>query len=194
MDALREHMTLGVGQAASTLNTMLGMHVQLGVPEISLMEASSNEGASEDGDMEYATVALKFDGIIKGTASVVFDLKSATRLFELLMPGVSLNLAEMDEISESTLIEVGNIVINSIMGSISNTFDVELKYEVPRYLDASVSQLHSTSEDLDQPIILFSDTFNIGEDVEVQGRILLFYELAGLKKLIDQWKEPNRVA
>ena len=191
MDALREYMTMGVGQAASTLNTMLGMHVELEVPEISLMKATESEGVSEDGDTEFATVTIKFDGNIKGNASVVFDTKSATRLFEMLMPGTPPNLAEMDEISESTLVEVGNIVINSIMGSISNTFDFELDYEVPRYQDATVSQLHSTNEEPGEPKILFADTFNIGEGVEVQGKILLFYGLADLKQLMDQWQEPG---
>lgn len=187
MDALREYLSMGVGHAASTLNSMLGRHIELDVPKISLIKVHDIEDATELGADVYSTVTLGFDGNIKGNASVIFDQQSATDLIEILMPGSSANRAELDEISESTLTEVGNIVINSVMGSFSNSFEFELEYQVPRYSESSLKDLCKVNADESDSIILFGETFLIVEEVRIKGKILLFYVLDDLKSLISEW-------
>ena len=190
MDALREYLSMGVGHAAATLNSMLGRHIELDVPKISLIKVNEIEDATELGTNLYSTITLGFDGNIKGNASVIFDKNSATELIELLMPGASANCAELDEISESTLTEVGNIIINSVMGSFSNSFAFELEYQVPRYSESSITDLCKVNADENESIILFGETFLIVEDVKVKGKVLLFYVLDDLKAIISEWKEP----
>jgi len=190
LDALREYLSMGVGHAASTLNSMLGRHIDLDVPKISLINVADIASATELGADLYSTVTIGFDGNIKGNASVIFNKQSAAELIEMLMPGMSSNSAELDEISESTLTEVGNIIINSVMGSFSNSFDFELEYQVPRYSEASITNLCKVNADESESIILFGETFLVVEDVKIKGKILLFYVLDDLKALISEWKEP----
>jgi len=190
LDALREYLSMGVGHAAATLNSMLGKHIELEVPKISLIKVNEIETATKLGTDLYSTITLSFDGNIKGNASVIFDKQSASGLIEILMPGMSGNSAELDEISESTLTEIGNIVINSVMGSFSNSFEFELQYQVPRYSESSIKNLCKVNSDESDSIILFGETFLIVENVEIQGKILLFYVLDDLKTLISEWKEP----
>lgn|GEM_PF-351473 len=196
IDALREYLSIGVGKAASTLNIMLGMHVDLDVPRISVLKFGDPELESEFGGEKFATVSLRFDGNIKGTASVIFDQRSASAIFKILMPGSPTNTAEMDEICESTLVEVGNIIINSVMGSISNSFNFYLEYEVPRYSDSSVAQIRALNDEkenkgIDALVIHFGDAFRMGADSNIQGKIVLFCVLDDLKQVLDQWKEPG---
>ena len=190
LDALREYLSMGVGHAAATLNSMLGKHIELEVPKISLIKVNEIETATKLGTDLYSTITLIFDGNIKGNASVIFDKQSASGLIEILMPGMSGNSAELDEISESTLTEIGNIVINSVMGSFSNSFEFELQYQVPRYSESSIKNLCKVNSDESDSIILFGETFLIVENVEIKGKILLFYVLDDLKTLISEWKEP----
>lgn len=190
LDALREYLSMGVGHAAATLNSMLGKHIELEVPKISLIKVNDIESVTEIGTDLYSTITLSFDGNIKGNASVIFDKQSASSLIEILMPGLSGNSAELDEISESTLTEIGNIVINSVMGSFSNSFEFELEYQVPRYSESSIKNLCKVNSDENDSIILFGETFLIVEDVEIKGKILLFYVLDDLKALIAEWQEP----
>jgi len=190
LDALREYLSMGVGHAAATLNSMLGKHIELEVPKISLIKVNEIETATKLGTDLYSTITLSFDGNIKGNASVIFDKQSASGLIEILMPGMSGNSAELDEISESTLTEIGNIVINSVMGSFSNSFEFELQYQVPRYSESSIKNLCKVNSDESDSIILFGETFLIVENVEIKGKILLFYVLDDLKTLISEWKEP----
>ena len=77
LDALREYIGIGVGKAAATLNSLIGRHIELKVPEISIKYPEQlKSGQSDDHDL-FSFVTLGFEGNLNGNASMAFDRDSA---------------------------------------------------------------------------------------------------------------------
>lgn len=190
LDALREYLGIGVGQAAATLNTLVGKHIELRVPKIELLAPEEARQFFDKEKERNSYVTLGFQGNVNGNASVSFDISSANRLVQLLLPNEPETSAEMDAMAESALIEVGNIIINSVMGTLSNCFSFNLTYFVPRYHERfSDISLGEGSES--ETALLIGETFLSVEEAQIEGRIVIMFLLEDLAALLDTWKEPD---
>lgn len=192
MDALREHLSIGVGHAASTLNSLVGKHVELELPQVDLIEGGSIEKSINLGkDQTVTQVTLDFTGNINGKASTIFDKESAARLVNMLVPEAAATPEELDAINESTITEVGNIVINSVMGSLSNCLFFDLDYCVPEYSEISAKSLNRGDDLSKESVLLFGETFLIVENERIEGKIFIFFFLKDIQSLLESWIDPE---
>jgi len=185
VDALKELVNVGVGMGSNTLNRMLSSHVRLSVPTLQVLtpEAVIVELAKHHNGI-LSSVCMPFKGNFSGAAHLVFPLDSAHN-FVTALTGEEADGEDMDAIQAGTLSEIGNIVLNSVMGSISNALIVDLTYVVPNYLAGDVNILMDTHACSDTAVILFARTrFNI-EELEIVGDIIIFLEVGSFDKLLD---------
>ena len=91
----------------------------------------------------------------------------------------------LDEIRSGTLCEIGNIVLNGLMGSISNVLKMQLKYSVPTYLEGKIGNLTSARGNMssDTKILLARTHFTIKE-LKIEGDIIVFFETGALDALL----------
>ena len=129
IDALQELVNIGVGRAAGVLNDMLASPIQLNIPEVRLLtpEELKLELKNQFGDSLLATVQLSFSGSFSGTAELVFPTESAATLVSVLT-GEAPGTPDLDVVKIGALLEIGNIVLNGIMGSLSNALIEHLDY------------------------------------------------------------------
>ncbi|MEO1349410.1 MAG: chemotaxis protein CheC, partial [Cyanobacteria bacterium J06635_15] len=81
--------------------------------------------------------------------------------------------------------EVGNIVLNSVMGAMSNALAQKLTFSVPIYQETSVEALtHSLGQDTSAAVILAQTHFKI-EDLQISGDIILFFKMQLFFDLAD---------
>jgi len=185
VDALKEVMNVGVGYAASSLNELVGTHVSLCVPEIAML---TYEGAvARFADLGWnilSTVQLRFSGPLKGDVALIFPSDSAVKLVSLLTGDEGGN-SDVDGIRAATLEEAGNILLNGVVGSISNILDQNISFSVPYYSEGGLpSGLGSTGENTVIHVIFARARFNMAEH-EIQGEILLFLGLGYLEALMS---------
>jgi chemotaxis protein CheY-P-specific phosphatase CheC len=83
---------------------------------------------------------MNFNGALSGSASLIFTSDSISKIAEFTGPGPSPE--QSTSFHKSVLLETANIVINAIIGSISNMVKTEIEYSVPV---TSESILHSTN-------------------------------------------------
>lgn len=185
LDALGEIINIGVGKGASTLNQMLGSQIRIQVPHIETMSLKELENqAQELGPKEVSTVNLNFEGSLTGNAMLAFPPQSAQNLVSALT-GEEPGSPELDSVTVDTLSEVGNIIINSVMGSITNFFSQRLNYSVPHYnKDAFHNLVGSHIASPEYSIILAKAHFSI-EDLEVDGDFVLIFGVGSLESLLE---------
>ncbi|NET32000.1 MAG: chemotaxis protein CheC [Cyanothece sp. SIO1E1] len=176
LDALRELVNVGVGQAAGMLNEMIEFHIRLQVPVLkllTLLELQQELGGRLGLD-QLAAVQLDFGGSFAGTAQLVFPTDSAATLVAVLT-GEEPGSPDLDSLKIGTLTEVGNIVINGVMGSISNMLMQPLHYEVPAYTEENIEHLFPLEKaDAKTTVLLAQARFDV-EELQVQGDIILFF-------------------
>jgi chemotaxis protein CheC len=193
IDALTELINIGLGRAASILSTMTSEAVQLTVPRVLIMEISEIWKSMDiEPGSTAADVRQSFHGALIGSADLLFPRKSAAALVNAVT-GEADDDDDLDELRVATLSEVGNIVINGAMGSLTNILNAPVQYDVPLYREKSLMKMFSNlDEDSAHECILVDARFTI-QSIEISGDILLIFDVAsqanlwaGVDKLISQ--------
>jgi chemotaxis protein CheC len=186
LEVLQELINIGIGKAAGMLNEMLDTHIILQVPIIRIISQQDIEG--ELGELSGNTlsaVRMRFKGSFSGNALLLFPPDSANNLVSVLTGEDSFE-DDMDAIRTGTLTEIGNILINCVMGSISNAFGKQLSYSVPSYIeDSLLNMLQRNNEDARNATIILASTHFIIEEHLINGDIILFFEVGSFDALLD---------
>lgn len=187
LDALQEFINIGVGRAASILNEMTDCPILLKIPVIEVFEIAQLQQKLEEhfNDGCFSTVRLGFAGQFSGTAELVFPKESASTLISVLT-GEALDSPDLDAVKIGTLSEVGNIMINGVMGSISNLLSQHLRYAIPIYLEDTIQNLllHSRRGHNGTIFLLAQTRFEI-KQLEIIGDIILIFEVSSFDALIE---------
>lgn len=187
LDALQEFINIGIGRAAAMLNEMVESPIALSVPALLVFDGSTlqQELIGQFNGHRLAAVRLNFSGSFSGSAELVFPTESAAALVALLT-GEDFNSPDLDAVKIGTLTEVGNIVINGVLGSISNLLKRQMTYAIPTYSEDTVYQLLASSQSFDYGTIflLAQARFEIAQ-LEIVGDIILIFELASFDELLS---------
>ncbi len=192
LDALKEMVSVGMGQAADILNEMLESHIELKIPSLSVVKSSefkeSDIYKDLDGD-KLTSVSLGFKGSFNGNSTLVFPEKSAANLVSALTDEES-GSSGMDSITAGTLSEIGNIVINGVMGSISNYLTNSVDYSLPNYMEGELLdllKLRDLSGDSsgDSLMLLAETSFNV-QNLKVDGSIFIVFEFGSFGSILEE--------
>jgi chemotaxis protein CheC len=183
LDQLAELINIGVGRAASALSELVENPVDLSVPEVRVVAAGDLPAALRAlGPEAVSSVHMGFRGSLAGSAFLVFPQPSALKLVEL-MTAEEVQATDLDGILAGTLTEVGNILINCVVGTISNLLARPLRYAPPVYEEEPIMSLLSAPSEEEPLIVLARTTFRI-RDMEVAGSLLLLFELESFDSLL----------
>jgi len=184
-DALKELINIGVGKAAGVLSDMLRCHISLQVPFIKVL--TRNELRNEIEELSRDTVSavrLGFKGSFTGTAALVFPPDSASKLVSVLVSEEPEDM-DFDSLRVGTLSEVGNIVINGVMGSISNILKQHINYSLPAYIEDNIENLLMADNLLTDITVLLAHTRFRIEKFYIEGDIILIFEAGSFGALIS---------
>lgn len=185
LDTLQELVNIGVGRAASVLNEMIECHIRLQVPFIRVFSPGQMKQELENrlGVSLVSAVRLGFTGSFSGLAQLVFPTDSASKLVALLT-NEEVGTPDLDAVKIGTLTEVGNIVINGVMGSMSNLLRQHLNYSLPMYLEDTVEHLLSSKQlEPNTTILLAQARFTI-EQLQIAGDIILIFKVGSFDALL----------
>jgi chemotaxis protein CheC len=186
IDALKELINIGVGRSAGILNEMLDSRILLQVPSVKVLNLTQlqQELVEKFADGQLAAVQLSFNGSFSGTAELVFPTESASALVALLT-GEEPGTPDLDSVKIGTLSEIGNIVINGVIGSISNVLKQQMNYALPLYAEDSIEKLLQLNNYSDRTVFLLAQARFTIEQLELIGDIILIFETSSFDVLIE---------
>jgi len=201
LDTLRELINMGVGQAAGIMNDMLSAHIHLSVPVIKVYTPEgflmdwAVQGAhtpllsiAQENTARMSAVRLRFMGPFSGSAMLVFPPKSALNLVTLVAEEEEMQATDLNEIRIGTLMEVGNIVLNGVMGTIGNILGHHMIFSIPSYREETIRNLLAAEKpDSDWVILLVQARFDIKQH-QINGDIMLILHVSSLTRLLDIMK------
>lgn len=184
LDVLQELINIGVGHAAGTLNQMSGQHVSLHAPEVTVLPIEKMlSGEIIDATQKVMAIKLSFSGSFSGMASLMFPPESANKLITIIL-GEEPVAEDMDMMRMGVLQEVGNIVLNGVMGSIGNLLMEHIEYLPPDYYETSFADLLLGDGQEDNMLLLAKTNFFLEERL-VQGDILVMFRLKTFDNLLE---------
>ena len=186
LDLLSEYINVGMGRAATILNGMLGSPIRLAVPKVVIV--SANEAAknlTEMGAGALSAVNMKFSGNFKGAVGLMFPSASAATLLQLLNLYEDVEVdSDIDAMKSGAITEIGNILLNSVMGNLVNLMKTHLNFDLPSYSEDSaekiIQQITGTG---DAVHLIMAHTNFMVERNSVEGCVIIVFEISFMPKL-----------
>ena len=184
-DSLKEIVNIGVGRAASALNEMLNAHIKLQVPSIYFFNLGETDKIPPHlQSQQLACVQMGFHGSFTGTAALVFPPDSAAKLVTALT-GETAGAPGMNAVMAGTLNEVGNILLNGVMGTIGNILAKPFDYSFPDYLEGNLAELlHQPGTEQAIGVLMVQTNFQV-EEMQIEGNVFLLFETATFETLLQ---------
>ncbi len=131
LDVLREIGSIGTGNAATALSTMLNTKIKMSMPEVSIL--GYNEAIKKMGGAEkiVAGVMSRVSGEINGIMLYTQELDSMNVMLQGVLAEKIDNYFQISEMEISAIIEVGNIIISSYMNAITSLAGITATLSVP---------------------------------------------------------------
>ncbi len=186
IDAVTELLNIGVGRAASTLSELIGERIELSVPSVRTCEAHERGShLFQDQTAPETVITQAFDGIVEGRTSLCFSAASGIMLAKLLSGRSAGDQSELDSELSGILLEVGNIVLNGIMGSISNAMSAEMQYSLPELQTANRRGEQLTIDSVREDDVLTCHVqFRVAQQ-DIDGTIVVVCGLGGATRMLD---------
>lgn len=143
-DAMQELGNIGAAHAATTLSQMIGSTVQMSVPGIKAVDIS--ELGNYMGEESAAIVAFELQGEIQHGGYVIFYItrESAIRLTNTMLGLTDMN-RPLNEMDESALLEVGNIMVSAFLDATAELLGFVMLPSPPAM---SIDMAHATMSTL----------------------------------------------
>jgi len=130
LDALKEISNIGMGHAATALSQLIGETVRLRVPQVSVTDIAQVPELLGGSERVVVGVTLQVLGDARGNILLIFPEASASLLIARLLRQKQTDL-EIDEISGSTLKEVGNILASAYLNALGSLLHMTLIPSIP---------------------------------------------------------------
>ena len=133
IDTLREIGSIGTGNAATALSQMLGKEVRITMPEVRIM--GYNEAIEWIGGPEAVTagVLVKMSGDVGGIMLSVQKLDLINFILQTMLDRDIQDYKELEDLQQSALIEIGNIMISAFVTALSGLAGVDINLTVPAF-------------------------------------------------------------
>jgi chemotaxis protein CheC len=194
MDALQEMANIGAAHSATTLSQMLDTHIGMNVPEITIVDIGKVGEFLTDELTTMIIFELQGDIPHGGFLVLHFPRDSAIRTAGI-MQGSAGAVHTFDEMDQSTIIEVANIMISSFLSATSDLLGFNMLPSPPVLVvdmahAAITSLVAQMTIDVDD-VILFQVRLT-SEEYDIAGNILIFLEISTLRKVEARLEEMVR--
>ncbi len=133
LDAIREIGSIGTGNAATALSSMLGKKVRITIPEVRIM--GYNEAIDWIGGPEVITagVLVNMSGELNGIMLSVQQMEFVNMVLKHMVDRTVTCYEELTELDRSALVEVGNIMISTFINALCSLADISTRLTVPAF-------------------------------------------------------------
>jgi chemotaxis protein CheC len=187
-DALIEIFNIGVGQAAASMSAIVNEAVRMSVPSISFIhraEAARLLGARGAEQERICGVSQHYAGAFETEAILMFPEDKSLEIVRLMV-GEAVPVKELTEMEQEAMCEIGNIILNSCVGTLANIFQHELQGSLPQYhVGTSDEILIATGSQSDTVVLMLHIDFLL-EKHQILGYVAFVLDITALHDLKEQ--------
>jgi chemotaxis protein CheC len=187
-DALIEIFNIGVGRAAASMSGIVNEEVTMSVPSISFLnrtEAAQLLGKKSRDSQRICGVSQHYDGAFSTEAILMFPEDKSLEIV-LLMVGEAMPLQELTEMEQEAMSEIGNIILNSCVGTLANIFQQELHGSLPQYHVGTSEEILASSGTLADTVVLMLHIDFILARHQIHGYVAFILDVSALHDLKEQ--------
>ena len=186
-DALKEIGNIGSGHAASALSSMLDRPIDMNVPQINILdynEVVTNLGGPEN---VLAGILMSLTGDVSGMIMFLIHKPFVKILLSNLLGMDIEDNFDLDEMSQSAIKEVGNIIAASYVNAIVELTGLAIEISPPELSVDMVGSILSLPAiyyaNISDKIIFIKD--ELDKEDAASSQIILIPDVDSLKKIME---------
>ena len=194
-DILTELVNVYIGQAASLLSEMVNQKIELTIPQIMLMTVSELDFS----EYKYLSIfssghvvssSMRFGNEFQGKAFLVFPPEQAKLLVtacteEIILPDESKNIVGFVDTELDILREIGNLIINAIIGEFGNLLNLRVDYSLPEIELISFSETQKILLQNNIYMLVLHTSFTLSK-TRITGAVLIALSLNSVSLLLEK--------
>ncbi|NLO97994.1 MAG: chemotaxis protein CheC [Peptococcaceae bacterium] len=189
LEALKEIVNIGSGNAASSLSSMLRTKIVMTVPRVWLVPLNRLSDALGNLDELRVAMFLKVEGGAQGKAVFVLDQNSAEIIVKKLLGQYAKEDLLHDEMAHSALKEITNIMVSSFVTALSTFSGIPLQISVPALgidmIGAMMDAVLTEGGRVDDKVLILDTKLSACDaNEEYEGVFLFIPEEGALDKLL----------
>lgn len=185
--AVREMANIGLGHATTALATVTGKAFNMEIPNVETVAFENIPMMLGDPMATAVGISMPIEGEVDGFTAFIFPWESAQELWLALLGTVPESPGEIDELTASAMLEIGNIVSSSFLNAISDMANVTMHATPPSVsvdFMASIAATVVNEAEMSESVALALETRLYGlEDCDITGFFLCIPSVEGLNKL-----------
>lgn len=191
LDALGEIFNIGVGLAADVMSQMVNESVRMSVP---VVEVISHDVADhyfvEHVKRPLCAIRQSYLGDVSTDAILMFPEDNSLELVRAMV-GNDLPVEQLSDMERDAMAEIGNIILNAVISSISNTLGLAFEGALP---DVTVIDAQGVFTDLlarcqsgRNPSTVLALTIDFAlESRQVNGYLAFLLDIPSSERLVSQ--------
>lgn len=187
IDTIREMSNIGMGNAATALSQMISMPVNINVPRADIVDVTEVAGLMGGEETLVAASYVQVVGAARGHLVLANNIEGIHKLISLIAPGASLNVLE-DEMAQSAVQEIGNILCSSFLRSMSELTKLNLLPTVPAvavdYAGSILSYVVASMYEITEKLVIVQTEFEVGGET-IQGLCIFVPEPGALRTILE---------
>ena len=185
-DALVEIFNIGVGHAAAAMSEIVNEEVTMSVPSISFLNrAEAAQLLGKRSSERICGISQHYEGAFKTEAMLMFPEDKSLEIVRLMV-GEAMPLQELTEMEQEAMSEIGNIILNSCVGTLANIFERELHGSLPVYHVGTSEEILASSGGQADTVVLMLHIDFILEKHQIHGYVAFVLDVTALHDLKEQ--------
>lgn len=160
LDIIKELTNIGGGNAATSISQLINKPVDMLVPTIEVLNYNQVFDKIMPEDEMVNAVIMRMLGGGEGTFLFIIDEKASLDVINMMMPE---DIHITEEIGNSAIRELVNIVVTSYLNAISKMIDIDFISSIPLLtkdmFGAIISSVYIESEQYDENILIIKNEF-----------------------------------
>ena len=190
MDALREISNIGMGNALTSLAQLVNRRINMDVPVATFIPFEQTVALAGGSEELVSCVSIRITGDVPGLVLFVFNWESTLKLVDMLMGQEPGTTSELDEIGQSAVMEVGNVLTGAFVGAIYSLTALEMKSAVPLLaydmLGAVMTSLMVASGRVEEQVLLIETRlFQEQAENNISGHFFMLTEPGSIERLFN---------
>lgn len=132
LDIIKEIGSIGNGNAATALSSLLSAEVKMPLPKVEILEFNEALGHLGDPEDVVAAILVEMSGEIQGIMLFILSKEFSDEIIFRVTGQPEVDFLNMQEIETSVLTEIGNIMISSYINALSSLTNVNVTLSVPQ--------------------------------------------------------------
>ncbi len=193
LDILRELFNISVGKSSCLLSEIIDRKIILNVPDVKLVDLENKEFNMEEclpekSDGIFMISSISFENELQGKASLIFSAKKMRTFIDLCLKNSETEVyfeMNFSDIDFDVIKEIGNIVLNSVVGEVGNLLNLKLTYTLPEVKIFNGDEIFKDIDCQYTHVLILNITFLI-ENTKIEGAILVHLTINSFTDIMDK--------